>query len=522
MDGNDVGRIVALALAVAAAVPLAERDELRAQESPLGGGPYDRLVIRGATLIDGTGGPPVGPVDVVVEEDSIAEIHVVGDDFGEIDPESRPREGTREIDAGGMYLLPGFVNAHGHIHRDSVTGMEGRYTYYLWLAHGITTVLEPGSAEGVEWTIAQADSSAEEAFPAPRIYPYVFVGTGWDGGAITSPARARKWVATVAEKGAAGVKIFTHRPDIMEALIQESHERDIKATAHLSQSEVARMDAREAAQLDLDHMHHWYGLAESMLKDGSVPDWTAGYNQNNEQDTFAEAGRFWEQAADVGSEEWNALVSDLVEEDLTMVPTFSVYEILRDVSRRRNLPFHRRYSSPQLMDYWETNPDNHYSLFFSWTSEDEANWYRNFARWRKFVDDFHESGGRVAAGADAGSGYHPFGFGYIRELELLQHAGLHPLEVIRAASLAGAKALGEGDRLGSVEVGKQADLVLVDANPLEDLKVLYGTGAPRYDPEADTVRRIGGVDFTVKDGVVYDANHLLELVGDNVTEAKNR
>jgi imidazolonepropionase-like amidohydrolase len=101
-----------------------------------------------------------------------------------------------------------------------------------------------------------------------------------------------------------------------------------------------------------------------------------------------------------------------------------------------------------------------------------------------------------------------YGFGFIRELELLREAGFHPLEVISAATIKGAEALGMADQIGSVEVGKLADLVLVDANPLENLKVLYGTGALVLN-ENNEPTRIGGVRYTIKDGIVYDAKALL-------------
>jgi imidazolonepropionase-like amidohydrolase len=138
----------------------------------------------------------------------------------------------------------------------------------------------------------------------------------------------------------------------------------------------------------------------------------------------------------------------------------------------------------------------------------------------QFVNEYKNRGGRVGAGSDSGFIFKLYGFGYVRELELLREAGFSPLEVIRSATLEGAKALGRADRIGSVEVGKQADLLLVDENPLANLKVLYGTQALRFDKDDRALERVGGVDYTIKDGIVFDADTLLQDVAQMVREAK--
>ena len=125
-----------------------------------------------------------------------------------------------------------------------------------------------------------------------------------------------------------------------------------------------------------------------------------------------------------------------------------------------------------------------------------------------FVNDYKNRGGRVTVGSDSGFIYQLYGFGTIQELELLREAGFHPLEVIRAATLNGAQALGEDQRLGSIEAGKFADLVVLAENPLANLKVLYGTGHIRLGDNGK-VHRVGGVEYTIKDGIVFDAKQLL-------------
>ena len=136
-----------------------------------------------------------------------------------------------------------------------------------------------------------------------------------------------------------------------------------------------------------------------------------------------------------------------------------------------------------------------------------------------FLNEFKNRGGRVTAGSDSGFIYQLYGFAFVRELELLREAGFHPLEVIKSATLNGAEVLGIDHLTGSIELGKLADLVVIDENPLENLKVLYGTGAIKLDKN-NNVTRVGGVKYTIKDGIIYDAKKLLKEVKSMVDLAK--
>ena len=151
-------------------------------------------------------------------------------------------------------------------------------------------------------------------------------------------------------------------------------------------------------------------------------------------------------------------------------------------------------------------------------------WKENYRLWMTFVNEYKNRGGRVTTGSDSGYIYKLYGFDYIRELELLQEAGFHPLEVIRAATFHGAEALheasGKRPEYGLVRAGMLADLVLVEANPLANLKVLYGTGAIRVNDDTGKAERVGGVKYVVKDGIVYDAKKLLADVEKMVSDAK--
>ncbi len=142
-----------------------------------------------------------------------------------------------------------------------------------------------------------------------------------------------------------------------------------------------------------------------------------------------------------------------------------------------------------------------------------------------FIDDYKDAGGRISISDDAGWIYNLYGFGYIEEMELLQEAGLTPLEVIRAATMHPAQALFEPTNkpieFGIVRPGLLADLVIVDENPLQNLKVLYGTGAMRLNVKTGEPERLGGVKYTIKDGIIYDAKQLLRDV-EEMVEAQKR
>ena len=137
-----------------------------------------------------------------------------------------------------------------------------------------------------------------------------------------------------------------------------------------------------------------------------------------------------------------------------------------------------------------------------------------------FVNEYKNRGGRVTVGSDSGFIFQLYGFAYIRELELLREAGFHPLEVIMSATLKGAEALGMDDEIGSIEIGKKADLIVIEENPLENLKVLYGTGAIKLNNDNE-VERVGGIKFTIKDGIIYDSKLLLEDVKKMVRKSKD-
>lgn len=483
-----------------------------------GDGPYDRLVIRGATLIDGTGAPPRGPVDIVIEDDEITSVTGVGSPGGPIDEDARPDAGTREIDAEGMFVLPGFVDLHAHL-GGTAQGTPAEYVLKLWMAHGVTTAREVSAGNGLDWTLDHRERSASNDITAPHLAVYPAFGSGRDD-PITTPEQAREWIRRMADQGADGIKFFQAPPHVLKAALEEAETQGLRTAMHHAQPGTPQYDVLDTATWGLTTGEHFYGYPEALFTDRSVQDYPSDYNYQDEEDRFAYAGRMWQQAAGPDSERWTSVLDSLRALDFTMVPTFGIYEANRDLMRGRRAEWHDTYTLPSLWDFFHPSFENHGSYHYFWATADEAAWDTHFDRWMQFVNEYKNSGGRVGAGSDSGYIFKLYGFGYVRELELLQEAGFHPLEVIRSATLEGAKALGRAKEIGSVAVGKHADLLLVDENPLENLKVLYGTGALHFNKDTRELERVGGVQYTIKDGIVFDAPQLLSDVEEMVRQAK--
>jgi imidazolonepropionase-like amidohydrolase len=508
--------------AAVAAAPNRRSDE--------GEGPFRRLIIRGATMIDGTGAPPQGPVDIVIEGNRILQIRSVGFPKVPIRDQDRPKDATRVLDAHGMFVLPGFVDLHGHIGGND-QGASAEYVYKLWLAHGVTTIREPGSGNGVEWTLREKDRSAKNQIVAPRIFAYVNPGRDWEEGPITTPDAGRRYVRWAAAKGIDGFKFWSGGagdplldPEVMGAILDEASKLGLGSQAHLPQMNVSRMNVLDAARLGLRGMEHWYGLPEALFESRTVQDYPPDYNYNDEQHRFGEAGRLWKQAAPAGSGRWNAVMNELLERRFVIDPTLNIYEAARDVMRAMRAEWHEAYTLPSLWKFYQPSRRAHGSFWFYWTTRDEVEWKQNYRLWMQFLNEYKNRGGRVCTGSDSGFIYQLYGFGYVRELELLQEAGFHPLEVIRAATLCGAETLhepkGRRPEFGLLRPGLLADLILVEESPLQNLKVLYGTGAIRLNDETGAVERVGGVRYVLKDGIIYDAKKLLADVKTMVDAAK--
>jgi imidazolonepropionase-like amidohydrolase len=510
------GRLAALAAAAAAlaAAPLA----LTAQQTPrtpdLHARSARRLLIQNAMVIYGSARPPYGPVDLLVENGVIESIRPPGSVIA--------AAADAVINASGKYVMPGIVNTHMHWHEERQPGVAQpiQYERNLYLAAGVTTAREVGGdfEKSKRW---QAESNAHSII-SPRIVVYPVVSKGSSG----RPAEIRRWIRDAAARGADGLKIIAVDRDQLEAILDEAAGLGLRTTAHIGLEETTVDDYID---LGVSSIEHFYGVADTAI--AGVPNYPPDMNYNDEIQRFARAGELYAQA---DPQKLSATIDRMVKAGVGWSPTFSIYEASRDLMRAQNQPWFRDYLHPALEAFFSPSRENHGSYFMGWTSTQEARWKSQYRIWMAAVREFGLKGGLITTGDDAGYIYSMYGFGISRELELHEEAGFHPLEVIEHATWNGARMLGLEERLGKVREGFTADLLVVNGNPLDDLKLLnpYGTDVlmvngrqvSNYTVVAPgdrvQVAHGGGIEWTIKDGIPYHVPTLMREVRDMVARAR--
>ena len=485
-----------------------------------------RVVIRGATVISGRGTPgsnrgmpPEGPVDIVIENGIITDVVMMdpvnaagyGKNF------QRP-SGDIVIDAKGMYVTPGLVEMHAHLPpRNNDLGPRGiDYAYRLYLGHGVTAVRDAGDGAGTPYLLEQKKAIEAGALAGPRLvlcqrWPLPL--RRWDVG--NTPEKARVMVKEFKALGADCIKVSKspgHYPDVLEAIADEGKKLGMFTMVDLKVSET---DARVASNAGVKSIEHWYGIPDAALT-GSQ-NFPVDYNYWKELDRFRYAGMLWAEA-DRQPERISAVIDLMIKNGTNWDPTLSVYEDNRDWWRSIGLPTKATLEHPSQV---AASPDSgtHGAFKTEWKTSDEINWRRNFGIWMRWVKTYHERGGQLTAGSDdASSG----GISMIRELELMQEAGIHPIDVIRVATTNATAALGWKDGCG-VRVGCRADMAVINGNPLDNFKVMYGRGYGFAGLKpAEELWKHGGVAWTIVGGTVWDAQGLLREAEGYVSSERQR
>lgn len=429
------------------------------------------FAITNVRVVDGTGAAAVEDQTVVV---SGGRIQAMGSTAQVQIP-----AGATVIDGEEHTVIPGIVGMHDHIFYPAGPGHYNTLEYSaprLYLAAGVTTIRTTGSLEPYA-EMGLRDAIQAGQVPGPKVYvtsPYL-EGPGaftFQMHELESPEEARRMVEYWADTGVDDFKAYTNiTRDQLAAAIEEIHDRGMKITGHL-----CSIGFREAAALGIDNLEHGL-LVDTEFAAGKEPD-TCPPSRANRETLLA---------LDLGGEEIQGTIRALVEAGVAITSTLPVFEI----SVPGRPPVHQGVLEAMAPDARESYLTRRAMI----GSSGDSTMSELMALEMAFERSFVQAGGLLIAGPDpTGYGGVLPGFGNHREIELLVEAGFTPVEAIRIATYNGALYLEELDRIGTLEVGKQADMILVQGDPSSDIS---------------DIRRV----ITVfKGGVGYDSGKLFAAV----------
>ena len=455
------------------------------------------LLITNAMVVVGVGTPAEGPYDIYIKAGKIEQI-TASKQGADISVTTE-----HHIDAQGGYVLPGFINMHAHsMYSRAGIDMPQPYQHYLWLASGVTTIRDLGS--DLEKTLEYQKLSEQHQVIAPRIFVYPGI---WGN---HSEKELETMIKGYKKQGVDGLKFGMMDRQTFLAASALAKQHELKVANHVG---VEDMNAWDNINAGTTTIEHWYGVPDAALH--GVQNFPPDMNYSNELHRFRYAGRLWREA---DQQKLQEVLKGLVDAGVAWDPTLVIYEASRDLQRATSSPWFKDYLHPGLEKFFKPSADSHGSFFWGWTSTDEVFWKNNYQIWFQALRDFADQGGIITTGEDGGYIYQLFGFGYLRELQLHQEAGFHPLEVIKHATVNSAQVLGQGDSLGQIRIGYTADLVIVNGNPLADLNVLL----PRNIKPLTGDESTGGIVWTIKDGIPYHAPTMLKTVREMVKTSREQ
>jgi imidazolonepropionase-like amidohydrolase len=418
-------------------------------------------------VIDGTGAAPRENQTLLIRGGRIS---AMGSDGRVPIP-----DGAQVIDLAGKSVIPGLVMVHEHLYYPTGPGV---YAYLaesfprLYLAGGVTAMRTGGNMNGYgELSVAKAIARGEKAGPwIDATAPYL-QGPGLGLSqlhAVSTPDEARRMVDTWADAGATSFKAYMNiSRAALGAAIDAAHARGLKVTGHL-----CSVTYTEAARLGIDNLEHGFFSATDFVTD-KKPD------ECPQTDIVALTA-----ALDTNRAELRALIAELVRRNVAVTSTLTIFETFVP---GRPMPRGLDVLVPALREQYERQHAAVAGRHSPFASAYPAIGAAELA--------FARAGGLLLAGTDpTGSGGVVPGYANQRALELLVEAGFTPLEAIAIGTLNGAKYLGRADEIGSIAVGKQADLVVVGGDP------------------SARIEDVRNVELVFKQGVGYDPQKLIDSV----------
>jgi imidazolonepropionase-like amidohydrolase len=430
------------------------------------------IALTNVRVIDGTGAPPRDRQTLILRDGIITEM-------GDASRVAAP-PAAETIDLAGRTLIPGLVMVHEHLYYPTgpgVYGQLGESFSRLYLAGGVTTMRTGGNMNGyMDLSLKRAIESGQKAGPAiDATAPYVNgPNTFQQMTAVKNAAEARRHVAYWIEEGATSIKAYMQiSREALGAAIYEAHKRGVKVTGHL-----CSVTYSEAADLGIDNLEHSFLAATDFVAD-KAPDTCPG--QGRGQQTIA--------ALDENGAAFKALVQKLVTKRVALTSTLTVFETF---TPGRPLPPGLDVLTPQLKQQFE---QTHARV----SQNKESIYIKLFPKAMALERAFARAGGMLIAGTDpTGSGGVIPGYSNQRQIELLVDAGFTPLEAITVGTLNGARYLGRDKSVGSIAVGKQADLVVLAGDP------------------SVTIADLRKVELVFRQGVAFDPAKLIASVSGRV------
>ena len=445
-----------------------------------------KVVLEHVQIIDGTGGPPAPDQNLYIEAGKIARISAGAD--------QSPSEGTTVLDLRGYSVMPGIVGMHDHLFyfarpNPSFDGSYDRPALFvqmsfsaprLYLANGVTTLRTTGSA-GPYTDLKLKRAIENGALPGPHLDvtgPYLDgPGGNLQMPELSGPEDARQTVNFWADRGVTSFKAYAHiTREELSAAVKAAHRRGLKITGHL-----CSVTYEEAAEIGIDNLEHGFSANTAMDPDKKADTCSAS------------GGDYTLEHMLPGSAAANRLIETLIRHHVAVTSTLPGRAAalwgtgtLTDGGPALR-PAILQAMSPAARDaylYSRNQPANQTA---------QANAALLLRRDMELQRAFVAAGGLLLAGPDpvGVNGLIP-GFGDQWEIELLVEAGFTPVEAIRIATLNGAVFLGRQDQIGSIAVGKNADLLVVKGDP------------------AARIADIENVDLVFKDGAGYDSSKLLD------------
>lgn len=398
------------------------------------------LAITGGTIIDGTGPPPLQNGVVIVRGKRITYV-------GPKDKAVIPTD-ARQVDATGKWIIPGLIDMHVHLDEDLSPG--------AFVLFGVTSVRDVGSRLV---TIQQLHSRAAKGEVMPRIY---WMGRNIDQGkpswwgavAVKGSGDVPALLDEMHRQGVDGVKLYVRSgPKVTQAVIKEAHRRGWPVTAHLEDTRPI-----DAARFGIDNLEHVSTLFVGIRKKpkNGKPGYAGGFAGVAEVDLNGPSVR--------------NLIATMKRKHVAVTPTLTVSTMPVEGEKAAADIYKGWADIPSgWSTYWKTD----YWSFIStkgWTAKDYQTARQAAEKYKRLVGMLEQSGVPIIAGTDTPAPWVLPGAGLVHELEMLVQSGLSPMSALQAATGRAADVLRKSADVGSIRVGRAADLVMLGADPLKDIR----------------------------------------------------